>query len=175
MSFVESRRDFMFNGARAGAAVATVAALSGAPGAMAAALTGEAVPAAVSGDLLHALGGRIGLEVASVIGSAGQPLVMAYVDAAGPSVDALRQGIEQGLQWQTRCAAACVETQSAPSTVIAVAQVSNPATGRAARIEIDAVALSVIGLIESVNAPGSAQKNAVLTASADNLYRIHYV
>jgi hypothetical protein len=99
---------------------------------------------------------------------------MAYVDAAGPSVDALRLGMEQGIEWQTRCAAQCIETQSSPSTVIAVAHVSNPATGRSARVEIDAVALSVIGLIESINAPGSAQKNAVLTASADNLYRIRY-
>ena len=63
-----------------------------------------------------------------------------------------------------RCAAQCIETQPSPSTVIAVAHVSNLATGRSARVEIDAVALSVIGLIESINAPGSAQKNAVLTA-----------
>ena len=174
MSFVESRRDFMLNGARAGGAVASVAALATAPGAMAAALGDELVTPAVSGDLLHALGGRIGLEVASVIGSSGQALAMAYVDAAGPSVDALRLGMEQGIEWQTRCAAQCIETQSSPSTVIAVAHVSNPATGRSARVEIDAVALSVIGLIESINAPGSAQKNAVLTASADNLYRIRY-
>jgi len=165
----------MFAGARAGAAAATVAALASAPGAMAAALGDEAAASqAVSGDLLHALGGRIGLEVASVIGATGQPLAMAYVDAAGPSVDALRLGMEQGIEWQTRCTAQCIETQASPSTVIAVAHISNPATGRTARVEIDAVALSVIGLIESINAPGSAQKNAVLTASADNLYRIRY-
>ncbi len=173
-SCLQSRRDFMLNGARAGATVAAVTALASAPGAIAAAFGDDEVAPTPSSDLLHALGGRIGLEVASVIGSGGQPLAMAYVDAAGPSVDALRLGMAQGLEWQTRCAAQCIETQASPSTVIAVAHVSNPATGRSARVEIDAVALSVIGLIESINVPGSAQKNAVLTASADNLYRIRY-
>ncbi|WP_395706343.1 hypothetical protein [Casimicrobium huifangae] len=148
----------MLNGARAGVAVASVAALATAPGAMAAALGDELVTPAVSGDLLHALGGRIGLEVASVIGSSGQALAMAYVDAAVRPM-----WTQQGIEWQTRCAAQCIETQSSPSTVIAVAHVSNPATGRSARVEIDR---------DHRMAPGSAQKNAVLTASADNLYRI---
>lgn len=174
MSFVESRRDFMLNGARTGAAVATVAALVSSPVAFAAAFDDDVTVGAVDSDLLHALGGRIGLEVATEIGSNGQPLTLAYVDAAGPSVDALRHGMAQGLEWQTHCTAQCIETSASPSTVIAVAHVRNPITGRSARVEIDAVALSVIGLIESVNAPGSAQKNAVLTASSDSLYRIQY-
>ncbi|MBL8311398.1 MAG: hypothetical protein JNL19_13315 [Burkholderiales bacterium] len=171
---VQSRRDFMLVGARTGAGVAAVAALASAPGAMAAVLSDDVATPAVSGDLLHTLGGRIGLEVANVIGTPGQPLALAYVDAAGPSVDALRVGLAQGVEWHTRCATQCVETQTSPSTVIAVAHLSNPITGASARVEIDAVALSVIGLIESINVPGSAQKNAVLTASADNLYRITY-
>lgn len=173
-SSLQSRRDFMFTGARAGATIAAVTAMATAPGAMAAALGDEVATSAPGSDLLHALGGRIGLEVASVIGTAGQALALAYVDAAGPSVDALRLGIERGLEWQTRCTAKCIETQSSPSTVIAIAHISNAATGRSARVEIDAVALSVIGLIESINVSASAQKNAVLTASADNLYRISY-
>ena len=174
LSSLQSRRDFILTGARVGATVAAITAMATAPGAMAAGLDENVTSSTPGTDLLLALGGRIGLEVASVIGARGQTLAMAYVDAAGPSVDALRMGIERGLEWQTRCAAQCIETQSSPSTVIAMAHISNPATGRSARVEIDAVALSVIGLIESINAPGSAQKNAVLTASADNLYRIRY-
>ena len=100
---------------------------------------------------------------------------MRYFDCAGPSVDTLREGIEQGLQWQIGVTPACVEAQASHGSILGVALISNAATGRSARVEIDATALSMIALIESVNTPASAHKQAVLTASADNLYRVNYL
>ena len=100
---------------------------------------------------------------------------MSYLDCAGPSVDALREGIEQGMRWHIGAAAACVDAQASHGSVLGVALISNAATGRAARVEIDGTALSMIALIESVKTPASSHKHAVLTASADNLYRVTYV
>ncbi len=171
MKISQSRREFMVHSSQAGAALAT---MGGASGAIAAAAA-TAAPSAVSADLLRALGNRIGLEVATAISSNGAPLTMSYLDCAGPSVDALREGIEQGMQWHVGAAPACVEAQAPHGSVLGVALISNAATGRAARVEIDATALSMIALIESVKTPASTHKHAVLTASADNLYRVNYL
>ena len=170
MKISQSRREFMVHGSLAGAALAV---MGGASSAFAVATS--AAPTAVSPDLLRALGNRIGLEVATVISSDGAPLTMSYLDCAGPSVDALREGIEQGMQWQVGAAPACVEAQATHGSVLGVALISNVATGRTARVEIDATALSMISLIESVKTPASTHKHAVLTARADNLYRVNYL
>jgi hypothetical protein len=174
MLFVESRRDFMIGCTQTGAALAVVGGAQGALAAVAS-MSVAADSASVSPDLLQALGSRIGLEVAAMVGDAGVPLTLAYLDAAGPSVDALRVGIEQGVAWHAGVAPVCVETQVPAANTIGVALVTNPATGRAARVEIDATALSMIALIESVKTPASSQKHSVLTASADNLYRVTYL
>ena len=169
----ESRREFMLGCAQAGAALAVA---GGAQGALAAVVSSPvADSASISPDLLQALGSRIGLEVAAMVGDAGAPLTLAYLDAAGPSVDALRVGIAQGVAWHAGVAPVCVETQVSAANTIGVALITNPATGRAARVEIDATALSMIALIESVKTPASSQKHSVLTASADNLYRVSYL
>ena len=170
MKISQSRREFMVHSSQAGAALAM---MGGASSAFAAATT--AAPSAVSADLLRALGNRIGLEVATAISSDGAPLTLSYLDCAGPSVDALREGIEQGMQWQIGTAPACVEAQAAHGSLLGVALISNAATGRTVRVEIDATALSMISLIESVKTPASSHKHAVLTASADNLYRVNYL
>jgi len=169
MSISLSRREFMVHSSQAGAALALI---GGASGALADAI---APTAAVNADLLHALGSRIGLEVASVIAGNGAPLTMSYLDCAGASVDALREGIEQGMQWHVGAAPACAEAQGARSSLLGVALISNTVSGRSARVEIDSTALSMIALIESVKTPASAHKHAVLTASADNLYRVNYL
>lgn len=169
MNVSQSRRDFMVHSTQAAAALAVSGGVSGA---FAAAATASSD--AVNADLLHALGSRIGLEVASAIGDAGVPLTMSYLDCAGPSVDALRSGIEQGVQWQSGVAPACVESQHAQASVLGVALISNGRTGRSARVEIETTALSMIALIESVKTPASAHKHAVLTANADTLYRVSY-
>lgn len=171
MKLSQSRREFMVHSTQAGAALALV---GGASGALATIVSPSVVGAAVSSDLLHALGTRIGLEVASVISSDGAPLAMSYLDCAGPSVDALREGIEQGVAWEVGAAPACAEAQGLHSSILGVALITNRATGRSARVEIDTTALSMINLIESVKTPASTQKHAVLTASADNLYRVNY-
>ena len=171
MTLSLSRREFMVHSSQAGVALAV---MGGASGALAAA-TASAAPSAVCPDLLRALGSRIGLEVATEISSHGAPLTMSFVDCAGPSVDALREGIEQGMQWHIGGPAACVESQAAHGSVLGVALIRNAATGRSARVEIDATALSMIALIESVKTPASTHKQAVLTASADNLYRVNYL
>ena len=170
MKVSQSRCEFMVHSSQACAALAL---LSGTSGAFAAAAT--AAPSAVSPDLLRALGNRIGFEVATAISSDGAPLTMSYLDCAGPSVDALRKGIEQGMQWQVGAAPACVEAQASHGSVLGVALISNVATGRAARVEIDATALSMIALIESVKTPASTHQHAVLTSSADNFYRVNYL
>ena len=171
MKISQSRREFMVHSSQAGAALAVI---GGAPSAFAA-VAAPAAPSAVSADLLRALGNRIGLEVATEISGGGAPLTMSYLDCAGPSVDALREGIEQGVQWQIGVAPACVEAQASHGSVLGVALISNVATGRTARVEIDATALSMISLIESVKTPASTRKHSVLTASADNLYRVNYL
>ncbi len=174
MNFVESRRDFMATGARAGAALAVAGGVAGAGGAVASTLMDTATPQ-FSADLLQALGARIGLEVASELGNPGEPLSLAYLDAAGPSVDALRSGIEQGVAWQIGVAPSSIETHIAASSVLGVALIRNPSTTRSARVEIDTTALSMIAMIESGRTPPSAQKHAVLTADANSLYRVTYL
>jgi hypothetical protein len=172
MSFTESRRDFVLSGARAGAAAAVVGAM---PAAFAATPAAQNVADAASADLLQALGARIGLEVASEIGSQGDALTLAYLDAAGDSVDALRVGLEQGLSWQTGRAASSVESPSASSSLLGVALISNAVNGRSARVEINATSLSMLTMIEADRTPASSKKLSVLTANSDNFYRVQYV
>ena len=174
MSFTESRREFMKSGARAGAALGVIGGLSGAVAAADVAISPVAA-SAVNTQLLHALGARIGLEVAAELGAVDAPVTLAYIDAAGPAADALRDGIERGIHWETRVAPVCREWQAPYASVLGAAMITNQLTGRSALVEIDPTALSVITLIESVNVPASSQKQAVMTASADNLYRVSYL
>jgi|GEM_PF-1937543 len=181
MSFAESRREFMLGSARAGAALAVIAASGGAAAAFAstslpsAAGSVAAITAPISPELLHALGARIGLEVTEALGGADAPVSLAYIDAAGPSADALREGIERGIQWEAGGAPALREWQVPYCSLLGAALITNEATGKQAVVEIDATALSMITMVESVNTPASAHKHAVLTASADNLYRVRYL
>lgn len=179
MSFAESRREFMLGSARAGAALAVVAASGGALGAFATELLpsaeGAMTPAPVSPELLHALGSRIGLEVAGSLGGADAPVSLAYIDAAGPSADALREGIERGIQWHAGSAPALREWQAPYCSLLGAALITNEATGQQAVVEIDTNALSMIAMVESVKTPASAYKHAVLTVSADNLYRVRFL
>ncbi len=179
MLFAESRRDFVLGGARSGAAAAVVAAMPAAfatmPSAFGVAPATQSEANAASADLLQALGSRIGLEVASEIGVRGDALTLAYLDAAGESVDALRLGIEQGMSWQTGRAAAMVESPSASSSLLGVALISNASNGRSARVEINATSLSMLTMIEADRTPLSSKKLSVLTANADNFYRVQYV
>ncbi|TAG00728.1 MAG: hypothetical protein EAZ43_13085 [Betaproteobacteria bacterium] len=172
MSFTESRRDFVLSGARAGAAAAVVGAM---PTAFAASSGASAAGAAANADLLQALGSRIGLEVASHIGAEGDALTLAYLDAAGDSVDALRAGIEQGMSWQMGRAPVTVESPSASSSLLGVALVTNTASGRTARVEINATTLSMLAMIEGDRTPASSKKLSVLTANSDNFYRVQYL
>ena len=172
MKLSQSRREFMVHSTQAGAALALI---GGTSCVLAAAVSPNVVGTAVSSDLLHALGTRIGLEVASVISSDGAPLAMSYLDCAGPSADALRDGIEQGVAWEIGSTPSCAEAQGLHSSILGVALITNRTTGRSARVEIDATALSMLAMIESVKTPASAHKHAVLTASADNLYRVKYL
>lgn len=174
MTISQSRREFMVHSSQAGVALALMGGASSAFAAVAT-VTASDAPSAVSPDLLRALGNRIGLEVATAISSDGAPLTMSYLDCAGPSVGALREGIEQGMQWHIGTVPACVEAQASHGAVLGVALIRNAATGRTARVEIDGTALSMIALIESVKTPASSHKHAVLTASADNLYRVNYL
>lgn len=181
MSFAESRREFMVRSARAGAALAVISASGGAVGALAAELFPAtsapvaAVGASVSPELLHALGARIGLEVTEALGGSSAPVSLAYIDAAGPAVDALREGIERGIQWQAGIAPASREWQAPYCSLLGAALITNEATGQRALVEIDNTALGMISMVQSVKTPASAHKHAVLTASADNLYRVTYL
>jgi hypothetical protein len=171
----------MVGSARAGAALAVIAASGGAAGALAAEMLPSAsLPvvaggASVSPELLHALGARIGLEVTEALGGSDVPVSLAYIDAAGPTSDALREGIERGIQWQAGAAPTSREWQAPYCSLLGAALITNEATGRRALVEVDNTALSVIAMVESVSTPASAHKHAVLTASADNLYRVSYL
>jgi hypothetical protein len=179
MSFAESRREFMLSGARAGAALAVIAASGGAVGALAAealpSATAETTAASVSPELLHALGARIGLEVTTALGGTDAPVSLAYIDAAGPSADALREGIERGIHWEAGSAPSLHEWQAPYCSLLGAALITNEATGQRAVVEIDNTALSMIAMVESLKTPASSHKHAVLTASADNLYRVRYL
>lgn len=178
MSFTESRREFMKSGARAGVALAVVAGSGGALSTVVSAMV-PAAPAAAAGtvnsELLHALGARIGLEVTGALGGADAPVSLAYIDAAGPTADALREGIERGIQWEAGTAASLREWQAPYCSLLGAALITNEITGKQAVVEIDATVLSMIAMVESVKTPASAHKHAVLTASADNLYRVRYL
>jgi hypothetical protein len=170
MSFAESRREFMLGGARAGAALAVASGLLPPPPGSVAAVTSP-----ISPELLHALGARIGLEVTEALGGADAPVSLAYIDAAGPSADALREGIERGIHWEAGSAPALREWQAPYCSLLGAALITNEATGKQAVVEIDATALGMIAMVESVKTPASTHKHAVLTASADNLYRVRYL
>lgn len=180
MSFTESRRDFMVGSARAGAALAVVVGSGGALNVFAATPTVSTAAlmtaslASVSPELLHALGARIGLEVTTALAGADAPVTLAYIDAAGPSADCLREGIECGIQWQAGSAPTSREWQAPYCSLLGAALITNERTGQRALVEIDATALSMIAMVESVKTPASAHKHSVLMTSADNLYRVKY-
>lgn len=179
MLFEQSRREFLVGGARAGAAFAALAITGGAAGAFAAdflpGAAASSAAAAVSPELLHALGARIGLEVTQAIGGGNAPMSLAYIDAAGPAVDALRDGIERGIQWEAGSAPTSREWQAPYCSLLGAAMITNETTGQRAIVEIDHTALSMIAMVEGLNTPASAHKHAVLTLNSDNLYRVRLV
>ena len=185
-AFQASRREFMSDSAKACAlAAATVAA----PGAFAAQLSaapitgvtiafGTDLATVADADLLHALGTRIGLEIAAEIGGEGAdavPLALSYTDSAGPAIDPLQAGIAHAMVLACGAAgAACIETSAPYSSVLGVALISNPATGRMARVEIFPEALSHLTMIQEATASASLQKQAVMSANSDAFYRVTY-
>ena len=186
--FKASRREFIVGSAKTGAVVAGAvlapmafamgaSSLSAAPGVGAAATVG-AVSAAANTDLLHALGTRIGLEIAAEIGGEGAdavPLALSYADNAGPAIDPLQAGIAHAMVLACGAdGAACIETSAPYSSVLGVALISNPATGRMARVEIFPEALSHLTMIQEATASASLQKQAVMSASSDAFYRVTY-
>ena len=183
--FKESRREFIVGSAKASAVVAGAvlapmafaSSLSAPPVAGIAATLGR-MTAAANTDLLHALGTRIGLEIAAEIGGEGAdavPLALSYADNAGPAIDPLQAGIAQAMVLACGAeGAACIETSAPYSSVLGVALISNPATGRVARVEIFPEALSHLTMIQEATASASLQKQAVMSASADAFYRVTY-
>ena len=185
-AFQASRREFMSDSAKACAlAAATVAA----PGAFAAQLSaapiagvttefGTDLATVADADLLHALGTRIGLEIAAEIGGEGAdavPLALSYTDSAGSAIDPLQAGIAHAMVLACGAAgAACIETNAPYSSVLGVALISNPATGRMARVEIFPEALSHLTMIQEATASASLQKQAVMSANSDAFYRVTY-
>ena len=165
MNFEMNRRDFLTGSAKLGAAAATVAAV---PTALAASLT--TAPESAHTDLLRALGTRIGLDAAAEIGSFGEPLSVQYFDAAGASVDALREGIEDGARMGVSCGVVCVESSLPYSDVLGIAYFRDPLTGRTARVEILPSALTQIELISQGTRSGSLQKQALMSMSSESLY-----
>ena len=184
--FKESRREFIVGSAKAGALVAGAvlvpmafaSSLSAVPAASTAATLGAMTTAAANTDLLHALGTRIGLEIAAEIGGEGAdavPLALSYADNAGPAIDPLQAGIAHAMVLACGAeGAACIETSAPYSSVLGVALISNPATGRVARVEIFPEALSHLTMIQEATASASLQKQAVMSASADAFYRVTY-
>ena len=185
-AFQASRREFMSDSAKACAlAAATVAA----PGAFAAQLSaapitgvttafGADLATVADADLLHALGTRIGLEIAAKIGGEGAdavPLALSYTDSAGSAIDPLQAGIAHAMVLACGAAgAACIETNAPYSSVLGVALITNPATGRMARVEIFPEALSHLTMIQEATASASLQKQAVMSANSDAFYRVTY-
>ncbi len=168
MQFNDSRRDFLTGSAKIGAA-ATIA--SSVPLAFASADVSVEATAA-SADLLHALGQRIGLDVAEQIGTFGTPLSVTYMDGAGASVESLREGIEAGARFGVGCGAVCVEASIPYGDVLGIAFFHDPVSGRKARVEIYADTLTQIELIASTTRSGSLQKQAIMSASADRFYAL---
>lgn len=183
--FKESRREFIVGSAKASAVVAgavlapmAFASSLSAPLVAGIAATLGTMTAAANTDLLHALGTRIGLEIAAEIGGEGAdavPLALSYADNAGPAIDPLQAGIAHAMVLACGAeGAACIETSAPYSSVLGVALISNPATGRVARVEIFPEALSHLTMIQEATASASLQKQAVMSASADAFYRVTY-
>ena len=185
-AFQASRRDFMSDSAKA---CAITAAAVVAPGVFATRLSavprtgvttafGTDLATVADADLLHALGTRIGLEIAAEIGGEGAdavPLALSYTDSAGSAIDPLQAGIAHAMVLACGAAgAACIETNAPYSSVLGVALISNPATGRMARVEIFPEALSHLTMIQEATASASLQKQAVMSANSDAFYRVTY-
>ncbi len=187
--FKASRREFIVGSAKVGAVATGVAiapmafasSLSYAPFADTAATLGTISAATANTDLLHALGTRIGLEIADEIGDANDagnkasPLALSYADNAGPAIDPLQAGIAHAMVLACGAdGAACIETSAPYASVLGVALISNPATGRTARVEIFPEALSHLTMIQEATASASLQKQAVMSANSDTFYRVTY-
>ncbi len=125
--------------------------------------------------LLRALGSRIGLEAAQRVAPNGEAVSFMYFDGAGTNLDALREGIEQGLAWQCGEGDARVSMNEVAvpySAMLGVAVVRNLETAVETRVEIDATALSQLAMIEANSPSASVQKHSVMSAAADNFYRV---
>jgi hypothetical protein len=123
-------------------------------------------------SLLRALGSRIGLEAAQRVAPNGEAVSLIYFDGAGENLDALREGIEQGLAWQCDTRVAVNEVSVPYSAMLGVAIVRNLETAVETRVEIDATALSELAMIEANSRSASVQKHSVMSAAAENFYRV---
>jgi hypothetical protein len=169
-SFNASRRAFIAT--TSGTSAAIVASTIAAPAQ--AMLSSSPTTQAQYTDLLFALGQRAGLEVSQALGGSEQALRFTFLDDAGASLNALREGFTQGLSLDAGCSVGCAETQQAYSHVLGVALVMNQVTGQTARVEIFPSALSQIEMIRGVTASASLQKQAIMSASSDALYSVQY-
>jgi hypothetical protein len=129
-------------------------------------------PSLENPSLLRALGSRIGLEAAQRVAPNGEAVSLMYFDGAGANLDALREGIEQGLAWQCNTRVAMNEVAVPYGAILGVAIVRNLETAVETRVEIDATALSQLAMIEANSRAASVQKQAVMSAAAENFYRV---
>lgn len=167
-----TRRDFLKTTAVAAGALPTAMSLSGLAGAASLGSDALATEALLTdGDLLRALGERIGLEAAERVAPNGEAVSLMYLGYAGVAIDPLRAGIERGLAWQCGEAVATNEVSMPYGALLGVAIVRNLHTAQETRIEIDAAALSQLAMIEA-NAPSRGiAKLAMMNASSAAFYR----
>jgi hypothetical protein len=174
MSLETNRREFLKTSATVCVAAPIVLSMSGI---VSATLTQSASDLSSStalqnSELLRALGSRIGLEAAQRVAPNGEAVSLMYFDGAGSNLDALREGIEQGLAWQCEARVAMNEVAVPYSAMLGVAIVRNLETAVETRVEIDATALSQLAMIEANSPSQSVQKHAVMSASADCFFRV---
>jgi hypothetical protein len=174
MSLETNRREFLKTSATVCVAAPIALSMSGVVGAALASNVPDfsASTAVHNGDLLRALGSRIGLEAAQRVAPNGEAVSLMYFDGAGSNLDALREGIEQGLAWQCDSRVAMNEVAVPYSAMLGVAVVRNLETAVETRVEIDATALSQLAMIEANSTSQSVQKQAVMSASADCFFRV---
>jgi hypothetical protein len=170
MSSDTTRRDFLKHTAVVAGSLPAALSISGVAAASSLAIETRGNVLLSDGDLLRALGERIGLEAAERVAPNGEAVSLMYFDYAGVAIDPLRAGIEHGLAWH--CATVSTNELSMPyGALLGVAIVRNLETARETRIEIDAAALSQLAMIEA-NAPSRGiAKLAMMNASPAFFYR----
>jgi hypothetical protein len=169
MSLSINRRDFLRSSATVAAApiglssVASAARLFDAE-------TGANVGTA-DNDLLRTIGQRIGFDAAQRVAPNGEAVSLMYFDYAGPTVDALREGMAQAMTLHSSGKAAVYEIDVPYGELLGVALVRNLQTAAETRIEIDATMLSHLALIEATSSNKLLQHGSIMSAASDCFYR----